>query len=85
MKSNSHVRRTFILLAGVAALAACVQQPTTDRSESGEAVTAERASLFTAQVESLQRYTTQMEKLYAEQEAEILRLRRQAASVTPSR
>ena len=84
MKSNDHRRRTFglMLLAGIVTLPACVQ-PRVQEPEASEAATAERIALLTNQVASLQRYTSQMEEIYAAQEAEILSLRRQVASSSP--
>jgi hypothetical protein len=77
MKAQGSVRvLNLILLAGVAALPACVQPRTTD-----EAVTAERVFVLGQQVESLTKYASQMEELYAAQEAEILALRQEVASL----
>lgn len=87
MKAQASVRVfTLILLAGVAALPACVQPRTTgaiahQEVEADEAVTAERVFVLGQQVESLTRYASQMEQLYAAQEAEILALRREVASL----
>ena len=77
MRFNSHVRRTFIILASVAALPACVQ-PRVQPQPNGDAVTLERESGLTNQLESLQRYASQMEQTYAAQEAEIRSLQRYA-------
>lgn len=85
MKAQNSVRAlNLILLAGVAALPACVQPRTTGASaheevEADEAVTAERVFVLGQQVESLTRYASQMEQLYAAQEAEILALRQEVA------
>ena len=68
MKAQCPVRvLNLILLAGVAALPACVQPRTTDASAQ--------------EVESLTRYASRMEQLYAEQEAEILALRQEVAGL----
>ena len=85
MKSTVDLHRMLglILLASVATLPACVQ-PRVQQPEGSEGATAERVSLLTNQVASLQRYTSQMEELYAAQEAEILKLRQQVASLSPS-
>jgi hypothetical protein len=80
MKFDHHVRRAFLLLGAVAALPACVQTPV----EQSHAATAERVSLLTSQLRDFERYTTQMEKQYAAQEAEILALRDQVASLSSS-
>ena len=83
MKSTVHIRRMFgLILLAVATLPACVQ-PRVQQPEGSEAATAERVSLLTRQVASLERYTSQMEEIYAAQEAEILRLRQQVASLSP--
>lgn len=78
MKSNSHAPRMFILLVLAATLTACAQ-PRIKESRADDAVTAERVSLLTDQVASLQRYSAQMEEIYASQEAEILSLQRYSA------
>jgi hypothetical protein len=84
MRSNDHRRRLFglMLLAGIATLQACVQ-PRVLEPEAGEAAAAEQISLLTNQVASLHRYASQMEEIYAAQEAEILSLRKQVASLSP--
>jgi hypothetical protein len=77
MKLNRHARM-FGLLVASAALAACaqsrVQQPTANESASPAVYSAD-------QVASLERYAARMEELYASQEAEILRLRQELASL----
>lgn len=85
MKAQGSVRvQSLILLAAVAALPACVQPRTTGAGahqevEADEAVTAERVVVLGQQVESLTRYASQMEQLYAAQEAEILALRQEVS------
>jgi hypothetical protein len=87
MKAQGSVRvLNLILLAGVATLPACVQPRTTgaiahQEVEADEAVTAERLFVLGQQVESLTKYASQMEQLYAAQEAEILALRREVAGL----
>ena len=83
MKSNSHAPRMFGLLVLAATLTACAQ-PRVQESAADEAVTAERVSLLTDQVASLQRYSAQMEQIYAAQEAEILSLQQEIARRGPS-
>jgi hypothetical protein len=83
MKSNSHAPRMFGLLVLAATMTACAQ-PRVQESAADEAVTAERVSLLTDQVASLQRYSAQMEEIYASQEAEIVSLRQEIARRGPS-
>ena len=80
MRFNSHVRRTCIILVSVAALPACVQ-PLVQQQADGDAVTIEREPGLTNQLNSLQRYASQMEQTYAAQEAEIRSLQRYAAQM----
>jgi hypothetical protein len=80
MKSNRHAPRMFGLLVVLAALAACVQpreQPTANESASPAVDSAD-------QVASLKRYAARMEEIYAAQEAEILRLRQEVATLRSS-
>ena len=78
MKFNGRIRRTLVILAGVAALTACVQ-PRVQQSQAGEAVAEDEVSLLTNQLESLQKYASRMEQIYAAQEAEILSPQRYAS------
>jgi hypothetical protein len=77
MTANGSVRSVFnlILLASCTALPACVQPRTTDASAHQE------VEELGQQVESLTKYASQMEKLYAAQEAEILALKQEVASL----
>lgn len=78
MKLNSHVLRVSGVVTMLAALTACAQP----RQEAARTAPAEDAvSLLTHQVQSLERYTAQMEQRYAAQEAEILRLRQEVAAL----
>ncbi len=77
MKPNSHAPRMFGLLVA-ATLTACAQ-PRAQESAADVAMTAERVSLLTDQMASLQRYSAQMEEIYAAQEAEIMSLKRYSA------
>jgi hypothetical protein len=80
MKLNSHAPRMFGLAMVSAALTACAQP----RAGGGEP-TEDEVSLLTNQVQSLERYASRMEELYAAQEAEILSLRQEVASLKASR
>lgn len=81
MKCNRHAPRMFGLLVVLAALAACaqprVQQPTANDSGSPAVHSAD-------QFASLERYAARMEEIYAAQEAEILELRQEVASLRSS-
>ena len=77
MKSCSHAPRVFGVLLLAPTLIACAQSRVQESPD--EAATAERIALLTDQVASLQRYSAQMEEIYAAQEAEIVSLQRYGA------
>jgi hypothetical protein len=81
MKSNRHAPRMFGLFAVLAALTACaqprLQQPMVNDSASPAVYSADRFA-------ALERYAAQMEEIYASQEAEILKLRQEVASLRSS-
>ena len=82
MKSCSHAPRLFGVLLLAPTLIACAQSRV--QESPAEAATAERIALLTDQVASLQRYSAQMEEIYAAQEAEILSLEQEIARRGPS-
>jgi hypothetical protein len=82
MKLTSHAPRVFGLLVVLAALTACAQ-PRVQTAAGGEP-TDDAVALLKDQVQSLERYSSQMERLYAAQEAEILRLRQEVATLRSS-
>jgi hypothetical protein len=79
MKLNSHAPRMFGLVMVLAALTACAQPRV--QTAGSEEPTEDAVSLLTNQVQSLERYASRMEELYAAQEAEILSLRQEVASL----
>lgn len=89
MRAIDPVRIVFsaVLVSSCALLTACVQpqaqQSATAVREPGPdaAATAERVAELAQQLESMSRYAAQMEEIYAAQEAEILALRQQVASL----
>ena len=83
MKLTTHAPRMCGLFVALATLTACAQprvQPAAGSEPNDDAVL-----LLSNQVQSLQRYSSQMEQLYAAQEAEILRLRQEIASLRSSK
>jgi hypothetical protein len=80
MKSNRHAPRMFGFVVVLVALAACaqprVQQPTANDSAS--------PAVDSTKVANLERYAARMEEIYAAQEAEILRLRQEVATLRSS-
>jgi hypothetical protein len=79
MKLNSHAPRMFGPVMVLAVLMACAQP----RAGGGEP-TEDAVSLLTNKVQSLERYASRMEELYAAQEAEILKLRQEVAAFESS-
>lgn len=92
MRAIDRVRLLFsaVLVSSGVLLAACAQPQAQQSATSATAVrepgpdaaaTAERVAELAQQLESVTRYAAQMEEIYAAQEAEILALRQQVASL----
>lgn len=88
---RTHAIRLLVgatLCTSLALLAACAEPQVQERDAAtrgavpGGAETAHRVAELSQQLESVSRYASRMEELYAAQEAEILALRAQLASLT---
>lgn len=83
---RTHAIRLLVgatLCTSLALLAACAEPQVQERDIAIRgAATAHRVAELSQQLESVSRYASRMEELYAAQEAEILALRAQLASLT---